>query len=84
MQTEAAEAFDVRKRAARRRSRLYGPGSTRAQLPDRRRLVERGVRFVQVCHGDGQPWDDHDDIDVKHRKLAQRVRPADRRACSTT
>ena len=27
-----------------------------------RRLVERGVRFVQVWHGAGQPWDSHDDI----------------------
>ena len=29
-----------------------------------RRLVERGVRFVQVWHGAGQPWDIHDDIEA--------------------
>ena len=35
-----------------------------------RRLVERGVRFVQVWHGAGQPWDSHDDIASDHRSLA--------------
>ena len=35
-----------------------------------RRLVERGVRFVQLWHGAGQPWDNHDDIEVNHRRLA--------------
>ena len=35
-----------------------------------RRLLERGVRFVQVWHGQGQPWDNHDDLEVNHRKLA--------------
>jgi uncharacterized protein (DUF1501 family) len=34
-----------------------------------RRLVERGVRMVQVYYGNGQPWDNHDDIQI-HRKLA--------------
>ena len=36
-----------------------------------RRLVERGVRFVQLWHGAGQPWDNHDDIEVHHRALAK-------------
>ena len=35
-----------------------------------RRLVERGVRFVQLWHGSGQPWDAHDDLESNHRKLA--------------
>jgi uncharacterized protein (DUF1501 family) len=35
-----------------------------------RRLIERGVRFVQLWHGEGQPWDNHDDIEVNHRRLA--------------
>ena len=34
-------------------------------------MLERGVRFVQVWHGDFQPWDSHDDIESQHRKLAQ-------------
>ncbi|HZN11658.1 MAG TPA: DUF1501 domain-containing protein, partial [Blastocatellia bacterium] len=36
-----------------------------------RRLVERGVRFVQVWHGEGQPWDNHDDIEANLRRLAR-------------
>ena len=35
-----------------------------------RRLIERGVRFVQVWHGKWQPWDNHDEIEKNHRKLA--------------
>jgi hypothetical protein len=35
-----------------------------------RRLLERGVRFVQVWHGAGQPWDSHAEIEKNHRKLA--------------
>ncbi len=26
---------------------------------------------VQVWHGEGQPWDNHDDIEVNHRRLAK-------------
>src|ERR1700726_2476414 len=36
-----------------------------------RRLLERGVRFVQVWHGAGQPWDSHDDIRSNHGRLAR-------------
>ena len=36
-----------------------------------RRLLEKGVRFVQAWHGAGQPWDSHDDIEIQHRRLAQ-------------
>jgi uncharacterized protein (DUF1501 family) len=36
------------------------------------RLAERGVRMVQVYFGNGQPWDNHDDILI-HRKLAQQA-----------
>ena len=36
---------------------MYGPGTQARQILIARRLVERGVRFVQVWHGDGQPWD---------------------------
>ncbi|MGB0741873.1 MAG: DUF1501 domain-containing protein, partial [Planctomycetaceae bacterium] len=32
--------------------------------------VERGVRYVQLYHGAGQPWDSHDDLEKNHRKLA--------------
>ena len=36
-----------------------------------RRLVERGVRFVQVYYGAGQPWDDHE----QHRRQPARALP---------
>ena len=35
-----------------------------------RRLLEKGVRFVQVWHGAGQPWDTHNDIKKNITKLA--------------
>jgi uncharacterized protein (DUF1501 family) len=35
-----------------------------------RRLLERGVRVVQVYFGNRNPWDSHSDI-FDHRKLAQ-------------
>jgi hypothetical protein len=70
MQMEAAEAFDV-SREPQHILDLYGPGTQARQILIARRLIERGVRFVQVWHGDGQPWDNHDDIEVNHRRLAQ-------------
>ncbi|MFN6105606.1 MAG: DUF1501 domain-containing protein, partial [Planctomycetaceae bacterium] len=50
---------------------MYGPGTQAQQILMARRLVERGVRYVQVWHGGGQPWDNHDDIEVNHRRLAK-------------
>ena len=70
MQTEAAEAFDVTREPKHVQER-YGSGEQARQILIARRLVERGVRFVQVWHGAGQPWDNHDDIEVNHRRLAQ-------------
>jgi hypothetical protein len=69
MQMEAAEAFDV-SREPKNVLDAYGPGTQARQILIARRLVERGVRFVQVWHGQGQPWDNHDDIEVNHRRLA--------------
>jgi hypothetical protein len=70
MQADAADAFDVSKEPAHVRE-AYGPGVQARQLLIARRLLEKGVRFVQVWHGEGQPWDSHDDIEVNHRRLAQ-------------
>jgi hypothetical protein len=70
MQTEASEAFDVRREPQYIRD-LYGPGVQARQLLIARRLVERGVRFVQLWHGAGQPWDSHDDLEIQHRNLAE-------------
>jgi hypothetical protein len=69
MQREAAEAFDV-SREPKHVLDSYGEGVQARQILIARRLVERGVRFVQVWHGKGQPWDNHDDIAVNHKRLA--------------
>ena len=50
---------------------MYGEGVQARQILMARRLIERGVRFVQVWHGKGQPWDSHNDVEKNHRKLAQ-------------
>jgi Protein of unknown function (DUF1501) len=70
MQSEAADVFDVSSES-RYTLDAYGPGVQARQLLIARRLVERGVRYVQVWHGEGQPWDNHDDIEVNHRRLAK-------------
>jgi hypothetical protein len=70
MQMDASDAFDV-SREPRSVREMYGPGVQGRQLLIARRLLEKGVRFVQVWHGQGQPWDSHDDLEVNHRRLAK-------------
>ena len=70
MQQEAADAFNIDLEPKYIRD-MYGPGTQARQILIARRLVERGVRFVQLWHGEGQPWDNHDDIEVNHRRLAK-------------
>ena len=70
MQMDASDAFDITKEPEHVR-KMYGEGTQARQLLIARRLLEKGVRFVQVWHGAGQPWDNHDDIEVNHRKLAK-------------
>jgi hypothetical protein len=48
-------------------SELYGEGVHGRQTLIARRLLERGVRYVQLWHGAGQPWDNHDNIEDNHR-----------------
>jgi hypothetical protein len=69
MQFEAAEAFDLSKEPTRVRD-SYGTGTHARQLLITRRLLERGVRFIQVWSGAGQPWDNHDNLEAQHRQLA--------------
>lgn len=71
MQMEAADAFDIEKEPEYIR-KMYGDGVHARQTLIARRLLERGVRFVQLWHGAGQPWDNHDDITV-HGKLAEQL-----------
>ncbi len=70
MQSEASEAFDISREPESIR-KMYGRGTQARQILIARRLLQRGVRYVQVWHGQGQPWDNHDDIEKNHRKLAR-------------
>ncbi len=70
MQSDASEAFDINLEPESIRA-MYGPGVHARQLLVTRRLLERGVRYVQLWHGDGQPWDHHDDLEAGHSRLAQ-------------
>ena len=72
MQGEAAEAFDVSKESKQVRSE-YGKGDFARQALIARRLVQRGVRYVQLYTGAGQPWDTHDDLNPRHKNVAQQV-----------
>ncbi len=69
MQTEATDAFDI-SQEPKAIQEMYGEGPQNRQLLMARRLVERGVRFVQTWHGSGQPWDSHNNIASSHRKVA--------------
>ncbi len=69
MQTEAADAFDVT-RETKATQETYGETLHGRQLLITRRLLERGVRFIQVWSGAGQPWDNHDNLEKQHRELA--------------
>ncbi|VTT96396.1 sulfatase : Uncharacterized protein OS=Pirellula staleyi (strain ATCC 27377 / DSM 6068 / ICPB 4128) GN=Psta_3494 PE=4 SV=1: DUF1501 [Gemmataceae bacterium] len=70
MQTEAQDAFDVTREPLKVRE-AYGKGYFADACLTARRLVERGVRMVQVFYGGGQPWDDHGDIEKGHRAKAK-------------
>ncbi len=70
MQMASTDAFDIDQEPSYIRD-AYGPGTQARQLLIARRLIERGVRFVQLYHGDVQPWDSHDHLEENHRKLAQ-------------
>jgi hypothetical protein len=76
MQSEAPEAVDLRSESESTRE-MYGLNrpetvefGTRCLLA--RRLVERGVRFVQVYSGGGpvaMQWDAHDDVNANHEHM---------------
>ena len=70
MQADATDAFDISREPESIR-RLYGEGTQARQILIARRLLERGVRYVQVWSGQGQPWDNHDDLADNHRRLAR-------------
>jgi hypothetical protein len=80
MQAEAPEAVDLSRETAETRA-LYGIDDPRtADYGTRcllaRRLVERGVRFVQVYSGGGPvatQWDAHDDVNANHEEMCGRT-----------
>jgi hypothetical protein len=77
MQSAAPDAVDVSKESAATKS-MYGLDEERTRefgtrLLLARRLIERGVRFVQIYHGGGPvsiQWDAHKDLVLNHEKMA--------------
>ena len=85
MQTAAPEAMDVNQES-KATQQAYGVDQKETQLVGRqcimaRRLIERGVRFVQLYAGTNGggggvadvPWDGHNDIGANHRIAAKSV-----------
>ncbi len=79
MQSAAPEAVDLASESAHTR-RLYGLDDKETSRNGRncllaRRLVERGVRFVQLYMGAGSKWDAHSNVEGNH---SQHCRETDR------
>ena len=75
MQSEAPEAIDITGETEETQ-RLYGIGNKPTDSFGRkcllaRRMVERGVRFVQLYHGAGSRWDAHEGIEKNHDGLCR-------------
>jgi hypothetical protein len=73
MQSSAQEVVDL-KRESEATRKLYGlDDRATAEFGLRcllaRRMVERGVRFVQLYCGDTNGWDGHSDVEGNHAKL---------------
>src|SRR6266540_3439812 len=69
MQLEASDVFDTSQEPENIRT-LYGSSSQGRQLLIARRLIERGVRFVQVWAGG---WDHHQDIEERLKQSASEI-----------
>jgi hypothetical protein len=72
MQFQASEAFDLDRETKTTRE-AYGSGHFANGCLLARRMVERGVRFVQVYYGNGQPWDTHSGHDDTVRTLSRNI-----------
>lgn len=72
MQTEAAEVLDLSKEP-KEVLEAYGDTVHGRQTLIARRMLEQGVRYVQLWHGAGQPWDHHGDIEKNLRKNAAEI-----------
>jgi hypothetical protein len=69
MQAAASDAFNIQKEPANVHD-SYGRTPQGRQLIIARRLLERGVRFVQVWAGG---WDHHQDLDKKLPETARQI-----------
>jgi hypothetical protein len=69
MQTAASDAFNINLEPEAIRQ-AYGNTAQGRQMLIARRLIERGVRFVQIWAGG---WDHHQDIEGKLRKSAAEI-----------
>src|SRR5690349_2129630 len=69
MQTEATDAFDLNKESPETRE-AYGRTPQGNQMLIARRLIERGVRFVQIWAGG---WDHHQDIEERLPERAKEI-----------
>jgi hypothetical protein len=69
MQTEATDVFDVNKEPQNIRA-MYGDSEIGRRMLIARRLVENGVRFVQVWAGS---WDHHTDVKGNLAKQAELI-----------
>ena len=72
MQSAGAEAVDLTKESEATR-KLYGMDEAATSVFGTncllaRRLVERGVRFVELYCGSGSGWDAHNNIEANHSK----------------
>ena len=72
MQFAATDAFDIAKEPERVRE-AYGKGHFANGCLLARRLSERGVRFIQVYYGNGQPWDTHRNHNKSTPTLAKNI-----------
>lgn len=75
MQAGAPDAVDL-SRETQSTHELYGTDRPETESFGRlcllgRRLVERGVRFVQLYHGPGSRWDAHSGIEKNHTELCR-------------
>ncbi len=77
MQAEAPEAVDL-DREPDHVKELYGMDREPTKTFGRmcllsRRLVERGVRFIQLYHGAGSKWDSHSQMEKNHSRLCAQI-----------
>ena len=77
MQSHAPDAVDLAQETAQIKA-MYGLDQKDTAVMGRncllaRRLVERGVRFVQIYHGAGSKWDAHSKIEDNHTRQCRQM-----------